>query len=255
MRDLSVVIPSLDEEERIGETLRGARRAFGSGAELIVADGGSRDATRERAYGLARVVRAGGGRGPQLNAGATAARGDVLIFLHADTRPEPGSGRLVTNALAAPGVVGGCFRFAVSPPAGAAGRYRLLEAGVRLRTRLFRTATGDQILFAKRAAFRRAGGFPDYPLFEDVVFVRRLRRLGRFALLDAVARTSRRRWEEGGFWTTVLEHWGLRAAFRMGVSPHRLAAWYRTGREGASATDRTPDPGSREGRRAPTART
>lgn len=227
MTEVSVVVPTLNEADRIREALRSARRAFGRDAELVVVDGGSVDGTREQATGMARVLEAGPGRGHQLDAGGRAARGRVLVFLHADTRLEPGSGQEVRRALARPGVVGGCFRFTVDGPARSQGRYRILEAGVRLRTRLFRTATGDQAIFCTRRAFLDAGGVPRQPLFEDVEFVRRLRRLGDFRPIAARARTSPRRWEERGFWTTVALHWALRGAHALGADPARLWRWYR----------------------------
>jgi len=223
--DVSVVVPTLDEEDRVRGALRSAREAFGSRAELIVVDGGSRDRTRERAAARARVLEAGPGRGTQLDAGGRAARGEILVFLHADTRLERGSGSEVRRTLARPGVVAGCYRFSVDAPRGRT-RYRLLEAGVRLRTRIFRTATGDQTIFCTREAFEAAGGIPHVPLFEDVEFLRRLRRLGRFQPIEAAARTSPRRWEERGFWGTVVLHWLLRAAHAAGVSPERLGRWY-----------------------------
>lgn len=192
-------------------------------------DGGSEDHTREVAARHARVILQTGGRGAQLNAGAARAQGDVLVFLHADTSIEACSGRRIADALSSFGVSGGCHRFQVEPPAPRLTRYALLEAGVNLRTRLFRTATGDQAIFARRDRFWEVGGFPDYPLFEDVTLVRRLRGVGRFERVDASAYTSRRRWENRGFWRTVALHWILRMAFHCGVSPERLAAWYGRG--------------------------
>lgn len=231
MSGIAVVVPTLDEEGHVAGALRSARRAFGPDADVVVVDGGSRDRTPERARRHARVVlEEAPGRGRQLNAGARAARGDILVFLHADTRLEARSAAPVRRALEEPGVVGGCFRFAVDPPAPPASRWAVLEAGVRLRTSLLRTATGDQAIFTTRRAFERAGGFPEQPLFEDVVFVRRLRRLGRFRPVPALARTSRRRWEAEGFWSTIWRHWALRGGFAAGVDPERLAEWY--GRSG-----------------------
>lgn len=227
MTEFSVVIPTLDEEDRIGGALASARRALGPGAELLVVDGGSRDATRRRAAGRARVLTAGPGRGTQLDAGARAARGRVLVFLHADSRLPPDAGAAIRRALARPGAVAGCFRFALAPPAPPLSRWALLEAAVRLRTRLFRTATGDQTIFAEREAYRAAGGAPHWELFEDVELVRRLREAGRFVLLETAAPTSRRRWERGGFWRTVARHLLLRAGYRLGVAPERLARRYR----------------------------
>lgn len=242
---ISVVVPTLDEEDRIEGALRSARDAVGDGAELLVVDGGSSDATRERAAPLARVVRSEPGRGRQLHEGARAARGDVLVFLHADTRLPRASAPLLRAALDRRGTAGGCFRFGLRPPSPAVSRWRLLELGVRARTRLFGTATGDQALFASREAYRASGGYPDWPLFEDVELVRRLKRVGRFRVVPTVARTSRRRWERAGFWRTVATHWALRLAFSAGVAPGRLARWYDrlTGPRGRGAGARSPGEG------------
>lgn len=227
---VSVVVPALDEADLLPGTLRAARAAFGASAELVVVDGGSEDGTPAAAEGLARVVRSAPGRGRQLNAGARVARGEVLVFVHADTMVEERAGADLERALRDPGTAGGCLRFAL-PPRPAGGRLRraadaLLEAGVRARTRLFRTATGDQVIFARRSAFEAVGGYPEVPLFEDVELVRKLRRQGRFRVLAARATTSRRRWEERGWLRTVLLHLALRGAFHLGVPARRLAAWY-----------------------------
>lgn len=226
MPTFSVIVPALDEAGEIRATLEAARRALGPDAELIVVDAGSRDATREIAGPLATVLAGPAGRGRQLNAGAEAAAGRILLFLHADTRLPAAARSRILDSLRDPRVAGGCFRFGLHPPPRRLNLYRLLELAVDLRTRLFRTATGDQAIFTRREVFRAVGGFPDLSLFEDVVFVRRLRRRGRFAPLRAVARTSRRRWERDGFWRTVALHWLLRTGFWAGVSPERLAGWY-----------------------------
>lgn len=227
---ISVIVPALDEVGRIRGCLRSARRAFGDEAELLVVDGGSRDGTRSAAAPLARVVECRPCRGLQLDTGARASRGDVLVFLHADTRLPPGSGAEIRSAVSRPGVVGGCFRFGVHPPPTGLDRYRLLEVGVRARTRILGWATGDQTLFVTRTAYRACGGVPHIPLFEDVEFARRLRREGDFRVVRAVSRTSRRRWEERGFLRTVVTHWALRAAHAAGVDAERL--WVVYGRGG-----------------------
>jgi len=223
---LSVIVPALNEEEGIERTLCEARRVFGDDAELIVVDGGSDDHTCARARRHAKVVLGTRGRGSQLNDGARRASGETLVFLHADTWPEPGCRRRIDRALEAPEVVGGCLRFAFQPSAPRWSRYHFLETCVNLRTWVFRTATGDQVIFARRSAFEEAGGFPTIDLFEDVEFVRALRRRGRFVFLASRAHTSRRRWDRHGFWRTVALHLLLRAAHAVRLSPNRLAAWY-----------------------------
>lgn len=225
--DLSVVVPALNEAGWIGPTLERAGSVLGPGVELIVADGGSVDGTREIARRRARVVESGSGRGRQLNRGLRAARGRVVLFLHADTRLEEGAREAILGAVD-DGADLGCHRFGVHPEPDGFGRWSLLERAVNLRTRLFRTATGDQAIFATRSLLRRVGGFPDQPLFEDVAFVGRARRSGgQFRVLRTRARTSRRRWEASGFFSTVLLHWALRLGYALRIPPRRLAEWYR----------------------------
>jgi rSAM/selenodomain-associated transferase 2 len=222
-----VIVPTLNEEDWVETTLGCARSALSDDTELLVVDGGSHDATQERAARHARILRTEPSRGHQLHLGARAAAGEVLVFVHADTRLPPDTGVAILDALVDPAVVGGCCRFGVFPAPSRFDRYRLLEWGVNIRTRVFGSATGDQVIFVRREAYERSGGYPEHPLFEDVVLVRALRRLGRFAFIRPMVRTSRRRWEARGFWRTVVKHWVLRLAFWLGASPHWLAVRYR----------------------------
>jgi len=216
---ISVVIPALDEEALLPATLRCVREA----AEVLVVDGGSRDRTASVAEAEgARVLRCAPGRGRQLDLGARAARGDWLVFLHADTRLEPGW----AAALAAlgPDVAGGAFRLAIdSPRAG----YRIVEAMVRARVRWLSLPYGDQAIFARREAYARAGGFPHQPLMEDVAFVRRLRATGRLAFPSVRAWTSARRWEQRGLVCATARNWLLVGLYAAGQPPERLARFYR----------------------------
>jgi rSAM/selenodomain-associated transferase 2 len=215
---LSVVIPALDEEERVAEAIRSVR----DDAEVIVVDGGSRDGTRAAAAAAgAAVIASAAGRGVQLDAGARAARGEWLVFLHADTRLEAGWAAALRSLPAA--VVGGAFRFALDPPRPA---YRWLEAGVALRCRLFRLPYGDQGLFARREAYSRIGGFRPLPLMEDVDFVRRLRRAGRLAFPEVGAFTSARQFEQRGLLATSLRNLWLLGLYSAGRPPERLARFY-----------------------------
>jgi rSAM/selenodomain-associated transferase 2 len=216
-----VVIPTLDEEAWVGGAIASARTA-GPRVEVLVVDGGSRDATREvAAAGGATVVDAPRGRGVQLHAGARRAQGEWLVFLHADTRLDTGWAEALAGLGAA--VVGGAFRFAVDSPRGA---YRCIEAGVTLRCRVLRLPFGDQAIFCRRTAYEAVGGFPPLPLMEDVAFVRRLRRAGPLALPPLRALTSCRRWERHGLVRTTLRNWGLLALYDLGWSPEHLARLY-----------------------------
>ena len=215
---LSVVIPALDEEARLPAAIRSVRGE----AEVIVVDGGSRDATRSvAAREGARVLTAPRGRGLQLAAGARAASGEWIVFLHADTRLE--SGWAAAMAALSSDMVGGAFRFAIDSPRPA---FRVVEAAVLLRVRLFALPYGDQGLFARRDAYDRVGGIPELPLMEDVAFMRRLRGAGRLAFPRPRAFTSPRRWERHGIVGTTLRNWRLIALYAAGRPPERLAGMY-----------------------------
>lgn len=217
---LAVLIPTLDEEETLRRNLPAALAAAD---EVVVSDGGSRDATVRVALELgARVVSGPPGRGPQLNRAAAAAGADVLLVLHADTVLPPGAVEAVREAVAA-GAVGGGFLVRFD----AAGFvYRLGERVANLRARLTRAPLGDHGQFVSRAAFEALGGFREWPLLEDLDFIRRLRRRGRVAVLPLRVTTSARRFEAGGPLRTVLGNWLIWVLYAVGVSPHRLARWY-----------------------------
>ncbi len=219
---ISVVIPTLDEEPVVAEAIRSVRAQ----AEVLVVDGGSADGTRRvaRAEG-ARVLECAPGRGAQLALGAREARGDWIVFLHADTRLEAGWAEELRTLPAA--VVGGAFRFAVD-----SGRrsYRLVEAGVSLRCRLFHLPYGDQAIFVRRGIPEIIGGIPPLPLMEDVALVQRLRRAGPLAFPAARAFTSPRQWEDRGIVATTLRNWWLFGRYVGGAPPETLARHYRLGR-------------------------
>jgi rSAM/selenodomain-associated transferase 2 len=218
---ISVVIPALDEEDAIGGAVGSVREEAG---EVIVSDGGSSDRTRERAADAgARVIEGPRGRGAQLQRGAAAARGEWLLFLHADTRLDAGWSRAITSVPAS--AVGGAFRLAVDSRRRA---YRVIEAGTRLRCRLFRLPYGDQALFVRREAYLLMGGFRPLPLMEDVDFVRRLRGVGRLALLPQRALTSARRWESRGIVRGTLTNLWCLTLYALGRSPERLLRLYST---------------------------
>jgi len=222
---LAIVVPVLDEAAGIEATLRALAPLRERGAEVIVADGGSRDDTAARARPLAdRVIAAPRGRARQMNAGAAASHAPVLLFLHADTRLPDAADAFVAAALA--GRPQGWGRFDVVIE-GRAAMFPVIAALMNLRSRASGIATGDQAMFMTRAAFAAVGGFPEQPLMEDVEMSIRLRRLGPPVCLRARVVTSGRRWERRGVWRTIVLMWWLRLLYALGVSADRLAPWYR----------------------------
>ena len=219
---LSVVIPTLDEAERITQSVSSA---VGGADEVLVVDGGSRDGTPERAEAAgARVISSTPGRARQLGIGAEAARGDVLLFLHADTRLPSGWDAGVRHALADPDVVGGAFRFRFDERTLV---LRLLEWGTRLRVALLRLPYGDQALFVRRSVLDAIGGLPQVPIMEDLDLVAALKRRGRLVLLTLPATTSARRYRERGPLRTAARNMLAALAWACGRDRARIAAWVR----------------------------
>lgn len=221
---ISVIVPVLDEEATIGPSLDALDR---SGAhEILVVDGGSRDKTRETAAARrsCALLSSERGRARQMNAGAAAATGDVLVFLHADCRLGPGALDRVAAALRDESIAGGAFRVRLDRrglwPA-------LVSLGINARSELLRSATGDQAIFVRRAAFVASGGFPDIPLLEDVAFWRRLRASGRLVILGPRVTASARRWVADGYLRTCVRMWRIRLRFVLGASPEALKKTYR----------------------------
>jgi rSAM/selenodomain-associated transferase 2/rSAM/selenodomain-associated transferase 1 len=222
-RTLSVIIPALNEAEQLPATLE--RVGTGSHLDIIVADGGSHDDTPRIAESCGtRLVTSPTHRARQMNAAAAIARGETLLFLHADTLLPTNYCDAVFTALRRPSVVAGAFRFKIRDPF--AGR-RLVETTTNLRSRLWRMPYGDQALFVRRWAFDEAGGFPDSPIMEDYEFVRRVCRLGDLALLDSPVLISGRRWQRLGLLRTTAINSLLVLLYHCGVAPAKLAALYR----------------------------
>jgi rSAM/selenodomain-associated transferase 2 len=217
---VSVIIPTLDESERIAATIDSA---FAAGAaEVIVADGGSGDATIDiaTAHG-ARVISGERIRARQLNRGAAEARYEMLLFLHADTRLPAGAADAVIQALDSGFVFGG-FRVTFAEPG--LGHVAFM---INLRTRVSRAPWGDQAQFTRRDSFVKAGGFADLPIMEDYELARRMKRAGRTTLLPMHVETSGRRFVARGALRTAALNWCIIACYHLGVSPERLAQWYR----------------------------
>jgi rSAM/selenodomain-associated transferase 2 len=221
---LSIVIPTLNEAEGIEAQLSSLASLRDRAAEIIVADGGSEDRTADlaRAAGV-QVIIAPRGRGSQMNAGAAAASGKVLLFLHADTRLPAGADRLIQTALADTRHAWGRFDVRID---GRRALLALVSRMMNLRSRLTGIATGDQAIFVTREIFLEVGGYPDIALMEDLVLSRALRRRSRPACLTAKVVTSARRWEANGPLRTIFAMWRLRFAFVLGTNPRRLALAY-----------------------------
>lgn len=221
--ELSIIIPVVNEAPEITQLLERLQPLRAQGSEIIVVDGGSTDATLQLAAPLAdRVCTAPKGRGSQMNAGAAIARGDTLLFLHADTRLPVAAPASIREAMER-GAAWGRFDVHIE---GQAPGLALVAAMMNWRSRLTGIATGDQAVFVTSKAFTRVGGFPDIPLMEDIVFSKKMRALGRPACLDEKVATSGRRWEKHGVLPTILLMWKLRLRFFLGSSPHQLAREY-----------------------------
>ncbi len=220
---LAIVVPMLDEAAMLPELLAHLTGFRARGCEVVLVDGGSADdsAAIARAAGF-RVIVTERGRARQMNAGARACDGSILVFLHADTRLPEAADALLRAVQAAR--AWGRFDVRIE------GRPRMLRVVavlMNLRSRLSGIATGDQAIFVRREVFEAVGGFPDQPLMEDIELSRRLLRVSRPACLRARVRTSGRRWEQRGVWRTILLMWRLRWAYWHGVPAERLAEAYR----------------------------
>ncbi|MGB3262593.1 MAG: TIGR04283 family arsenosugar biosynthesis glycosyltransferase [Microcoleus sp.] len=227
---ISIIIPALNEAPTIAPVISTARNA--KNVEIIVADGGSSDGTASLAQSLGvRVISTAPGRATQMNAGAASATGDILLFLHADTLLPRGYDSGARRALAKPQTVAGAFELKIDARSLC---LRLLETGVNCRSNFLQMPYGDQAIFLYSATFDKIGGFPDLPLMEDFEFVRRLKKQGRIAILPQPVLTSDRRWQQLGVFKTTAINQIVIIAYSLGVSPNRLAFWYRGQKKNSS---------------------
>lgn len=221
---ISIVIPVLNEARSLQAHLPLLQAAREAGHEVILVDGGSTDEGPALAAPLVdKLVRSPAGRALQMNAGAAQASGDLLLFLHVDTRLPEGAIAVLQQAFVQPTVQWGRFDVQLS---GMHPAFRVIEFMINLRSRVSGVATGDQALFLRAGLFHAIGGFPAIPLMEDVAITKTLRRQSRPLCLRERVTTSSRRWEHHGIVRTVLLMWWLRLLYVLGVSPATLRAMY-----------------------------
>jgi rSAM/selenodomain-associated transferase 2 len=224
MMRFSIIVPVLNEEGVLEDQLiHLTRQCAHHECEVLIVDGGSHDATVAIAQRYGQVIAAPRGRAAQMNAGAAAASGDVLIFLHADTLLPGDAFCAIENALASPGVIAGAFHLCFNCDRWP---YRLVAFTTNLRSQVRAVFTGDQAYFMRAASFKAVGGYPDQPLMEDLEIITRLRTLGKVVLLPQYVTTSARRHEKVGLLKSVLFMWYVRTLYTFDVSPARLQRMY-----------------------------
>jgi rSAM/selenodomain-associated transferase 2 len=229
---ISIIVPALNEQECIAETLRSLQQLEGD-KEIIVIDGGSLDETRSLAHAEgAKILTAPAGRGMQMHAGALQASGEVLWFVHADTLPPPDALKQICKHLENASIVGGNFGLLFDGPSRAARRLTSIYPMLRILGLCY----GDSGIFVRRDIYDRIGGFRNFALFEDLDLLRRLRKAGRFIHLPCKICTSSRRFEQRNF-AVVWLHWTtLQVLYWAGVPPNWLARWYRQARRTTPST-------------------
>jgi rSAM/selenodomain-associated transferase 2 len=225
--DISVIIPVFHEAAIINTTIqRILKTDFPGNLEIIVVDG-AREGETCRALKAANVKKlfSEKGRGRQMNRGALGADGEVLLFLHADTRIGGGGLSAIHSAVQQDHCAAGAFDLRIDAKGPA---YRLIEGVASLRTRTTRVPYGDQAIFVRRDVFERVGGYPEIPLMEDVELMRRIKKTGgAIRILNEKATTSARRWQQEGLLYTTLRNWTLVTLYLFGVSAERLARYYK----------------------------
>ena len=223
MNRVSIIVPTFNEADNIVATLLPLQTLRQQGHEIIIADGGSDDATLELASPLAdQILNAPRGRARQMNAGAQQASGEVLLFLHADTQLPENFMALINTALQTKQWGRFDVRLTGKQPL-----LRVVESMMNWRSRISGIATGDQAIFVKRELFENIGGYADIPLMEDIDLSKRLKRQGRPFFINTPLITSSRRWEQHGIFKTILLMWRLRLAYFFGAKPEQLARLYR----------------------------
>lgn len=218
---ISVIIPTLNESAQITDGIEQTRQV--GDCEIIVVDGGSNDGTLAAAEQADQQLTSPPGRAKQQNMGAQASQADILLFLHADCRLPATAFADIKQALEDERVVGGCFRQRIDAPGWG---YRAMEWGNNVRVHLLKWAYGDQAIFVRRQVFEELGGFPEVALMEDLYFMKKLKRYGRFRLVDSQLQISPRRWQKKGIIRQTLRNWTLIMLAHCGISLERLSRFY-----------------------------
>ncbi|WP_017318832.1 TIGR04283 family arsenosugar biosynthesis glycosyltransferase [Mastigocladopsis repens] len=220
---ISIIIPVLNEARNIKQAIATTQQS--RNVEVIVVDGGSKDDTVEIAKSLGvKVIFAPRGRAAQMNAGVVAATGEILLFLHADTRLSADFDIMVRTALQQPGVVAGAFAVRIDAPLWS---LRLVEWGVNWRSHFLQMPYGDQAIFLTKEIFHRIGNFPQFPILEDFELIRRLKRAGKITIIPVPVLTSARRWLKNGVFQTTLTNQIIILSYLLGVSPKQIVSWFR----------------------------
>jgi rSAM/selenodomain-associated transferase 2 len=227
---ISIIIPTLNEAGNLKAAIltvdnTNATNQHSTNIEVIVVDGGSQDDTVAigQSSGV-KVILSDPGRATQMNAGALAAKGEILVFLHADTRLPAGFDAMIRTALQQPGTVAGAFALRIDASLGG---LRWVEKGVNWRSHLLQMPYGDQAIFLTKAVFQQIGGFPELPIMEDFELIRRLKLIGKITIISTPVVTSPRRWLQKGVIQTTLLNQIVIIAYLLGVSPERIRSWYR----------------------------
>ena len=222
---ISLIVPILNEAAQLPDLLAHLLECKRAGCEIILVDGGSTDQSPEQAEALGfKIVRSEKGRAIQMNAGAKSAKGDVLVFLHADTRLPENADQIIKQALGGHDSHWGRFNVTIT---GQAFMFKVIAWFMNHRSRLSSIVTGDQTIFIRKTLFEQIGGFPIQALMEDIEFSKRLKNISKPVALKDKVITSGRRWQQKGIWLTIYLMWSLRYAYWRGASPKDLAAKYR----------------------------